>query len=97
MVHHNLFTQTTREALSNPTRKTFIAPALLPVCCVCSLIREKPGPFPDRERWVTPRAYQQTHGVHQAGVLFTHTYCPECFTQVMRTVNQDLRTIGSPS
>lgn len=42
MVHHNLFAQTTREALSNPTRKTFIAPALLPVCCVCSLIREKP-------------------------------------------------------
>jgi hypothetical protein len=44
MVHHNLFAQTTREALSNPTRKTFIAPALLPVCCVCSLTREKPGP-----------------------------------------------------
>ena len=26
MVHHNLFTQTTREALSNPTRKIFITP-----------------------------------------------------------------------
>jgi hypothetical protein len=97
MVPHNLFTQTSREARSNPTRKTFITPALLPVCCVCGLIREKPGPFPDRERWVTQRAYQQPHGVHQADVLFTHTYCPKCFTQVMGTVSQYLRTIGTPS
>jgi hypothetical protein len=97
MVHNNLLAQTTREASSDPTRKTFIAPALLPVCCVCSLIREKPGPFPDRERWVRPRAYQQTHGVHQAEVLLTHTYCPKCFTQVMDTVSQYLRTIGTPS
>jgi len=97
MVINNLFVQTTRTAPSDSMRETFIAPAMFPVCCVCSLIRDKTRAFPDRERWVTPRAYQKTYGAHSADVLFTHTYCPKCFTQVMGTVNQDLRTIGTPS
>ena len=40
-----LFTQTTREAPSAPMRETFVAPTLLPVCCVCGLIRDETG-FP---------------------------------------------------
>ena len=97
MVLKNLFAQTTRETPSDPMRETFITPTLLPVCCVCSLIRDKTRSFPDRERWVTSRAYQKTHGAHSADVLFTHSYCPKCFTEVMGTVSQYLRTIGTPS
>ena len=97
MVLDNLFAQTTREAPSDPVRETLIAPTLLPVCCVCRLIRDKTGLFPNRERWVTPRAYQKIHGAHSADVLFTHTYCPKCFTRAMGTVSQYLRTIGTPS
>lgn len=97
MALDNLFAQTPREAPADPMRNIFTAPTLLPVCCVCKLIRDKTGPFPDRERWVTPRAYRKTYGAHSADVPLTHTYCPECFTQVMHTVNQYLRTIGAPS
>ena len=97
MVLDNLFAQIARAVPSNPMRETFIAPTLLPVCCVCRLIRDKTGSFPDRERWVTPQAYHKTYGVRSANVLPTHTYCPECFTQVMRTVSQYVRTIGTPS
>jgi hypothetical protein len=97
MVLDNLFAQTAREAPSNSMRETFIAPTLLSVCCVCRLIRDKTGSFPDHERWVTPQAYQKTYDVLSADVLLTHTYCPECFTQVMGTVSQYLRTIGTTS
>jgi hypothetical protein len=97
MTFDNVFAQTTHEATSDPKKDTSIAPTLLPICCVCRLIRDKTGSFPDRERWVTPQAYRKTYGAHSVNVLLTHTYCPGCFTHVMRTVNQDLRTIGTPS
>lgn len=97
MVLDNLFAQTAREAPSESDERTLHAPTLLPVCCVCSLIRDKTRSFPDRERWVTPRAHQKRYGVHSADVLLTHTYCPKCFTQVMGTVSQYFRTIGTPS
>jgi hypothetical protein len=57
--------------------------SLLPVCCICGLLRDETGASLDRERWVTQRAYRQTHGVNPADCLLTHTYCPQCFTQVM--------------
>ena len=97
MAFDNVFAQTTREATSDPKKDTSIAPTLLPMCCVCHLIRDKPGSFPDRERWVTPQAYQKTNGGHSADVLLTHTYCPKCFTEAMVTARQYLRTIGTPS
>lgn len=97
MVLDNLFAQTAREAPTDLRRNISTTPTLLPVCCVCKLIRDKTGPSPNRERWITPRVYRKTYGAHSAEMLLTHTYCPGCFTQVMRTVNQDLRTIGTPS
>ena len=60
MVLDTLVAQTTREAFSPPMRETFIAPTLLPICCVCGLIRNETGSSPDRERWVTPQTYRQT-------------------------------------
>ena len=59
-----LFAQTTPEAPSAPMRETFIAPTLLPVCCVCGLIRDDTRFSPGRELWVTQRTYRETHGVN---------------------------------
>ena len=42
---------TTRKAPSAPMRETFVAPKMLPVCCVCSLIRDESRSFHHRERW----------------------------------------------
>ena len=91
MARGNLFAQTTREAPVALMDKKFIAPTLLTVCCVCKLIRDKTGPSPDLERWITPWAYRKTHGLNPTDVPLTHTYCPKCFTQVISTVRQSLR------
>ncbi|TKS64568.1 MAG: hypothetical protein EWM73_00295 [Nitrospira sp.] len=87
MTLETLAAQTTREAFSPPMRETFIAPTLLPICCVCGLIRNETGSSPDRERWVTPQTYRQTHGVNPDKVALTHSYCQKCFTKVMGTVS----------
>jgi hypothetical protein len=74
--------QITRDVRSASRKET----PLLPVCCLCRLIREEIGASPDRARWVTQRTYRKTHGVNPANCLQTHTYCPGCFTQVMATI-----------
>ena len=90
-----LFAQTTREAPSAPMRETFVAPTLLPVCCVCDLIRDETVSSPDRERWVTPRSYRKTYGVNPADFPLTHTYCQKCFTKAQEPVVQYFRQIGT--
>ena len=90
-----LFGRTTREAPSAPMRETFIAPTLLPVCCVCGLVRDDTRFTPGRELWVTQRTYRGTHGVNPAELALTHTYCPKCFTKVQDTVRQYFREIGT--
>ena len=92
-----LFAQTTLETPSASMSKTFVAPTLLPVCCVCRLIRDKTGSSPDRERWVTPRTYRETHGMNPVDFPLTHTYCPTCFTKAQETVVQYFRQIGATS
>jgi hypothetical protein len=77
-----LFAQITHAAPSTSRKET----PLLPVCCLCRLIRDEIGPSLDRARWVTQRTYRKTHGVNPADCLQTHTYCPGCFTQVMDTI-----------
>jgi hypothetical protein len=79
MAIESLFAQITHEAPSASRRETTV----LPVCCLCRLIRDETGVPRDRARWVTQRMYRQTHGVNPADCLLTHTYCPKCFTQVM--------------
>jgi hypothetical protein len=79
MAVETLYAQITHEAPSVSRRET----ALLPVCCMCGLLRDDTRPSLDDERWVTQRTYQTTHGVNPADCLLTHTYCPGCFTQVM--------------
>ena len=84
-------TQTTREAPPPPMEETFVAPTLLPVCCICGLIRDETGLRPLHDRWVTQRTYCETHGVYPADCPLTHTYCPACFTKVQDTVRQYFR------
>ena len=96
MALENVVAQTTREALSTPMRETFVAPKMLPVCCVCGLIRDGTESSPDRERWVTQRTYRKTHGINPADFPLTHTYCLKCFTKVQDTTRQYFREIGTP-
>ena len=95
MTLEGLFTWTTRRAPSAPMRETVIAPTMLPICCVCELIRDETGFPPDRERWVTSRAYRTTHGVNPTEIARTHTYCPECFRKAQETVTQYFREMGT--
>ncbi len=89
--------QVTRVACATPRRETCIIPTLLPVCCVCGLIRDDTRCSPDREIWVTQRTYHEAHGVNLAEIALTHTYCPNCFTQFHDAVRQDFRKIGTRS
>ena len=90
-----LFAQTTRVAPSAPMRETFVAPTMLPVCCVCELIRDEIGSSLNRERWVTSRTYRITHGVNPTEIAHTHTYCPECFRKAQEKVTQYFCEIGT--
>ena len=92
-----LFAPTTREALAAPIRATPLAPTLIPVCCVCKLIRDETGSSSDRTRWVTPWTYRVTHGVNPDDSRLTHTYCPTYFTKAQETVVQYFRQIGATS
>ncbi len=87
-------TQTTHAALFSSIRETFIAPQMLPVCCIYGLIRDETGSPSDPGRWVTPRTYRQTHGVNPTEFPLTHTYCPECLVKAQDTVRTYFREIG---
>jgi hypothetical protein len=90
--------QTSRNASSASMRERkdrFIAPALLPVCCICELVRDESEPSPGFEPWVTKRTYQERHGVNPTEIPLTHTYCPGCLTKVQDTVRQYFREIGT--
>jgi hypothetical protein len=87
--------QTPRETFSAPMKETFILPTLLPVCCVCKLVRDDTRLSSGRAPWVTQRTYREDHGVNPAELALTHTYCPNCSTNVQDTVRQyfqDMRT-----
>jgi len=73
-----------------------IAPAILPVCCVCALIRDETGRRPQHGRWITQRTYQKIHGGNLADFSLTHTYCPKCFLKVQKTVRQFHQEVGTP-
>lgn len=88
------FSQTAPEIFTTAMRETFVAPALLPVCCICGLVRDDTG-FPlCPDRWIAQQAYRETHGVNPTELPLTHTYCPECFAHVRETVRRYFREIG---
>src|SRR5512141_1735543 len=95
MARRGLVAQTVCKAPAAPLSKSVIAPAVLPVCCLCRKIRDESGSSPDREHWVTERRYRQTHDVKLAKLSLTHTYCPPCFTKFVATLRRYRREIGS--
>jgi hypothetical protein len=59
--------------------------AIIPICCVCGLIRED-GSAPKAESWVTKRVFRDIHGMEASACRLTHTYCPSCYTQFMNRI-----------
>jgi hypothetical protein len=70
-----------------------MAPTLLPVCCVCGLIRDDNSFPPGLDCWLTQRTYREAHGVDPTGIALTHTYCPDCFRKAQTTVQQYFKEI----
>ena len=83
MAVETIFAQITHKALSPPSGREA---ALLPVCCVCRLIRDETRSSLNREHWVTEGTYRKTHGVNPTDLPLTHTYCPGCFMQAMKAM-----------
>jgi hypothetical protein len=58
---------------------------ILPICCVCGLIRDEDR-VSGREHWVTKQVYRQAHNTDPSACRLTHTYCPSCYTQFMNRI-----------
>jgi hypothetical protein len=93
MASKGLVAQAIRAAPSAPISKSIIAPTVLPVCCICRKIRDETESSPDREHWVTQRAYRKTHGINPVDFPLTHTYCLKCFRKFQNTVRECYREI----
>ena len=72
--------------LSRP--EAYVALRLLPVCCVCGLVRDETDSSSHRTLWVTPGSYRRAHNVHSTDLRFTHTYCPDCFLQAQNRMRE---------
>lgn len=57
---------------------------ILPICCVCGLIRESSGS--STETWVTKKVFRQTHNMDASAYRLTHTYCPACYAEFMNRI-----------
>lgn len=88
-------TQTTGDTTPSPGREARTTARLLPVCCVCGLIRDELGASPDSVHWMTARRYRETYEVNPTEYPHTHTYCPDCFTKVQHMVRTYFRQIGA--
>ena len=84
MALETVFAQITHQVPFASKKET----SMLPLCCLCGLIRDQTKVSLDCERWVTRRAYLKSHGVNPSDCVLAHTYCPSCFTQVMETTRQ---------
>ena len=73
----------------------FTQPTLLPVCCLCGLIRDDRGPSPGLERWLTSRTCHKTSDLKPDVLSLTHAYCPQSFTKVRETTRQYFQQIGA--
>lgn len=95
MSRQDLSMQSSPQAPSAAMTNLYIAPQLLPVCCICGFVRDESGCHPQHGRWVAPRTYQKLHGGNLADFSLTHTYCPKCLVKVQKTVRLHLREIGT--
>ena len=68
---------------------------LIPVCCVCGLVRDNAEAQQDGERWVTKRSYVKDHGVNLTDCHFTHTYCSACAMDLTHRTKPEPKIFGS--
>lgn len=71
----------TSQTPANADGAPFVTPPLLPVCCVCGLVRDEISAAPNHISWVPLKIYRRAHKAQAASLLFTHTYCPACLGQ----------------
>lgn len=62
-------------------RRMELYEGLLPVCCVCGVIRDDTGVEHGQGKWVTIEDYVQEH----EAVRFSHTFCPTCHLEYRRS------------
>jgi hypothetical protein len=84
-----------RESDSAPWESRFATSTLLPVCCICGLVRDETGSSLDGGQWVAQQIYRETHGVNPIECALTHAYCPECLVKAQDTVRTFLLEIGA--
>ena len=51
---------------------------LIPICCVCGLVRDDHGASTDNRSWSDLGSYLERHGLRGVEYKLTHTYCPIC-------------------
>ncbi len=66
---------------------------LIPVCCVCGLIRDDRGSVPIQARWITLKAYRLGRNLRSNELFFTHTYCPDCLAKAYDKLKQSFHTL----
>jgi len=91
MSSNKTVTQPVLQPIPSLRAEAYMAPLLLPVCCVCGLIRDETGSLPSRMSWVTPGSYRRTHHVRSTNLLPTHTYCPNCLLQAQIRMREFFR------
>ncbi len=60
-------------------RKVKLYETVLPVCCVCSKIRDDDATEPGKGDWYDVTSYMSK----KAKIDITHTYCPECHKKAL--------------
>jgi hypothetical protein len=85
----------TQPVIASSSPQAYVATRLIPVCCVCGLIRDELGSVPGRVSWVTLGSYRKGHKVHSTDLRFTHTYCPDCLAQVQDRVREYFKAKGA--
>jgi len=91
MASEEIVTQPILQTSSSSRPEAYMAPLLLPVCCVCGLIRDETASLSSRMSWVTPRSYRRTHNVRSTDLLLTHSYCPDCLLQAQIRMREFFR------
>lgn len=69
-------------------QEAYVVPRLLPVCCVCRLVRDEADSASHRTLWLTAGSYRRAHNVHSTDLRFTHTYCPDCLLQAQNRMRE---------
>ena len=78
----------TQPIMATSSPQPDVAAQLVPVCCVCGLIRDEPGSPPGHMSWVALRSYRKAHELHSTELLLTHTYCPDCLARAQARVRE---------